>query len=204
MGRLIRWVSLGGLNVAELSGSALELMADWMRQYGDLPMDLADASLLWVAQEHGPRRIATLDRSDFGIVRLPGGESLENLLDHEHSVATCSPWQPQLALASRLPPTAAPRRSGGPIPRPPLAQGRSLKGTGAQQSTLSMPAKALPCSSYLTAGKASSGSSTTHTGVKLLGSGSRCYSLTTIAPQPPCRLQELGNQGHNGPRALPP
>jgi predicted nucleic acid-binding protein len=52
-----------------------------MRQYGDLPMDLADASLLWVAQEHGLRRIATLDRCDFGIYRLPGGESLENLLD---------------------------------------------------------------------------------------------------------------------------
>jgi len=44
-------------------------------------MDLADASLLWVAQVHGLQRIATLDRRDFGIVRLPGGESLENLLD---------------------------------------------------------------------------------------------------------------------------
>jgi predicted nucleic acid-binding protein len=56
-------------------------MAGWMRQYGDLPMDLADASLLWVAQKHGLRRIATLDRCDVGIDRLPGGESLENLLD---------------------------------------------------------------------------------------------------------------------------
>ena len=43
-------------------------MATWMRQYGDLPMDLADASLLWVAQQHW-------------IYRLPGGESLENLLN---------------------------------------------------------------------------------------------------------------------------
>lgn len=48
--------------------SALELMATLMRQYGGLPMDLADASPLWVAQQHG-------------IYRLPGGESLENLLD---------------------------------------------------------------------------------------------------------------------------
>ena len=52
-----------------------------MRQYGDLPMDLAVASLLWVAQEQGLRRIASLDRRDCGIYRLPGGESLENLLD---------------------------------------------------------------------------------------------------------------------------
>ena len=47
--------------VAELSGSALELMASWMRQHGDLPMDLADASQLWVVQEHGLRSIASLE-----------------------------------------------------------------------------------------------------------------------------------------------
>jgi predicted nucleic acid-binding protein len=45
-----------------------------------IPADQADASLLWVAQEHGIRRMATLDRRDFGIYRLPGGESLDNLL----------------------------------------------------------------------------------------------------------------------------
>ena len=79
--RFLEWVSLGGLSVAELSGSALELMASWMRQYKYLPMDLADASLLWIAHEHGLRRIATLDRRDFGVYRLPGGEGLENLLE---------------------------------------------------------------------------------------------------------------------------
>ena len=79
--RFLEWVSLGGLSVAELSGSALELMASCMRQYNDLPMYLADASLLWIAHEHGLRRIATLDRRDFGVYRLPGGEGLENLLE---------------------------------------------------------------------------------------------------------------------------
>ena len=79
--RFLSCVSLGGLNVAELSGSALELMASWMQQYGDLPMDLADASLLWLAHEHGLRRIATLDRRDFSIYRLPGGDGLENMLE---------------------------------------------------------------------------------------------------------------------------
>lgn len=78
--RVLEWVSLGGMSIPELRGSALELMASWMRQYDDLPMDLADASLLWLANEYGLRRMATLDRRDFGIYRLPGGESLENLL----------------------------------------------------------------------------------------------------------------------------
>jgi predicted nucleic acid-binding protein len=79
--RFLSWVALGGLSVADLTGSALEVMASWMRQYGDLPMDLADASLLWLAHEHGLRRIATLDRRDFGVYRLSGGEGLENLLE---------------------------------------------------------------------------------------------------------------------------
>lgn len=79
--RFLEWVSLGGLNVVELSGSALALMTGWMRQYGNLPMDLADASLLWLAHEHGIRCIATLDRRDFGVYRLPGGDGLENLLE---------------------------------------------------------------------------------------------------------------------------
>jgi predicted nucleic acid-binding protein len=78
--RVLEWVSLGGMSIPELRGSALELMARWMQQYDDLPMDLADASLLWLAHEYGLRRMATLDRRDFGIYRLPGGESLENLL----------------------------------------------------------------------------------------------------------------------------
>jgi hypothetical protein len=44
-------------------------------------MDLADASLLWLAQQSGIRRIATLDRRDFGVYRLPGGGILNNVLD---------------------------------------------------------------------------------------------------------------------------
>ena len=49
-----------------------------------IPAEVAPRFLSWVSLG-GPNvaelRIATLDRSDFGIVRLPGGESLENLLD---------------------------------------------------------------------------------------------------------------------------
>jgi len=52
---------LGGLNAAELSGPALELMASWMGQTSDFPMDRAEASRLWVAQEHGLWSIASLE-----------------------------------------------------------------------------------------------------------------------------------------------
>jgi predicted nucleic acid-binding protein len=79
--RFLEWVQIGGLQLAELPAAALLSIGPWMRQYGDLPMDLADASLLWLAQQSGIRRIATLDRRDFGVYRLPGGGILNNVLD---------------------------------------------------------------------------------------------------------------------------
>jgi predicted nucleic acid-binding protein len=43
-------------------------------------MDLADASLVRLAGELGISEVITLDETDFGIYRLPGGQRLTNLL----------------------------------------------------------------------------------------------------------------------------
>ena len=43
-----------------------------MEKYQDRPMDLADASLVALAEERGLREIFTLDRADFQIYRLHG------------------------------------------------------------------------------------------------------------------------------------
>lgn len=40
-----------------------------MKKYKDLPMDLADAALVAVAERERIRRIFTLDRRDFGVYR---------------------------------------------------------------------------------------------------------------------------------------
>lgn len=42
-----------------------------MRKYRDLPMDLADAALVAVAERARITRIFTLDRRDFAVYRLP-------------------------------------------------------------------------------------------------------------------------------------
>lgn len=49
-------------------------MRELMEQYQDLPMDLADASLVVTAETLGIRRIFTLD-SDFYVYRLKGREA---------------------------------------------------------------------------------------------------------------------------------
>ena len=47
-----------------------------MRQYADRPMDLADATLLVLAEQRKLRRIFTLD-SDFRIYQLQGRHHLD-------------------------------------------------------------------------------------------------------------------------------
>jgi len=61
----------GRLGIAELSRSAVERSARLMAKYADLPMDLADATLVALAEELGERRIFTLD-ADFEIYRIQG------------------------------------------------------------------------------------------------------------------------------------
>jgi predicted nucleic acid-binding protein len=53
-------------------------MAALMAQYRDTPMDLADASLVAVAESLRLRRVFTID-SDFYVYRLADGSALEVL-----------------------------------------------------------------------------------------------------------------------------
>lgn len=78
--RLLRWAAAGGLNVVEVPESVLSVIADWKEKYRNLPMDLADASLFWVAEQTGIRDILTIDLRDFAAYRLPGGKALTPVL----------------------------------------------------------------------------------------------------------------------------
>ena len=44
-------------------------------------MDLADASLVWLADRTGVNDILTLDERDFGVYRLTGGQRFRNVLE---------------------------------------------------------------------------------------------------------------------------
>lgn len=49
-----------------------------MDRYADQPVDLADATLVALAEERGDRRIFTLD-TDFRIYRFRGGQRFETI-----------------------------------------------------------------------------------------------------------------------------
>ncbi|HEX4953449.1 MAG TPA: PIN domain-containing protein [Thermoanaerobaculia bacterium] len=51
-----------------------------MEEYASLPMDLADASLVVLAEHLGHGRILSTDRRDFGVYRFKRHRPFENLL----------------------------------------------------------------------------------------------------------------------------
>ena len=75
---LWRLGSTGRLVLADLSEAAVERSARLMAKYADLPMDLAAATLVALAEERGQRRMFTLD-SDFSVYRINGRGRFETL-----------------------------------------------------------------------------------------------------------------------------
>ena len=52
-----------------------------MRKYADIPMDFADATLVWVAEQTGTERVLTLDRRGFSAFRFGKNRRFKLLLD---------------------------------------------------------------------------------------------------------------------------
>ncbi len=70
------WIASGALVLYDLTPRMVTRMPVLMEQYRDLPMDLADASLVALAEELRLRQVFTLD-SDFQVYRLPNGAAFE-------------------------------------------------------------------------------------------------------------------------------
>ena len=62
-------IQAGAVEILPLGTDDVDRMRELMRKYRDLPMDLADAALVRVAERERLRRIFTLDRRDFQIYR---------------------------------------------------------------------------------------------------------------------------------------
>jgi hypothetical protein len=69
-----------GVGVFTMTADHLPRLNALMRQYGDLPMDLADASLVLLAEELGEGRIVSTDERDFHAYRWKSQHPFCNLL----------------------------------------------------------------------------------------------------------------------------
>jgi predicted nucleic acid-binding protein len=61
----------GTVQLLPLEEEDIAPIKNLMEKYRDLPMDLADAALVRVAEREGLRRVLTLDQRDFNVYRLP-------------------------------------------------------------------------------------------------------------------------------------
>lgn len=68
-----------GFEILPLDIEDAPRMRALMKKYRDLPMDLADAALVAVAEREGLDRIFTVDRKDFNVYRLSGKRSFKIL-----------------------------------------------------------------------------------------------------------------------------
>lgn len=73
--RLMALADRGDLLLADIGPATLRRSRELMQRYADVPMDLADATLVALAEEQGLRRIFTVD-SDFYVYRLSTGRQL--------------------------------------------------------------------------------------------------------------------------------
>lgn len=81
--KTLGWVetlSTQGTGVFVMRADHLPRLTALMRQYADLPMDLADASLVLLAEEIGEGRIVSTDQRDFHAYRWKNQHPFRNLL----------------------------------------------------------------------------------------------------------------------------
>ncbi len=78
--RFLRWIKAGGATIVEIPADELGSIIRMIEKYRDRPMDLADASLIWLSGQSGVRDILSVDSGDFAIFRTPQGKPFQDLL----------------------------------------------------------------------------------------------------------------------------
>lgn len=78
---LLEDVASGELLVWDVPPAAAAEIGRLMRKYAALPMDLADASLVLLAEHLGHGRILSTDMRDFGACRWKNRKPFKNLLE---------------------------------------------------------------------------------------------------------------------------
>lgn len=75
---LLEWIHRGGLQIARLDRQHIARLVELCKKFDDVPMDLADASLIVTSEEHSINEILSID-SDFYIYRDIRDQYLTNL-----------------------------------------------------------------------------------------------------------------------------
>lgn len=78
--KFVQDLGRGCCDLIDVPHEALSDLHTLMLKYRDLPMDLADASMVWLAGHLGEGRILSTDLRDFGAYRWKNRKPFRNLL----------------------------------------------------------------------------------------------------------------------------
>ena len=76
----LKWIKLGGLKVEDIKTEEIDKIIKLSEKYSDIPMDLADATLIVTSERLGIKEIITID-SDYYIYRTTEREMLRNIFN---------------------------------------------------------------------------------------------------------------------------
>ena len=79
---LWEFIMRGGIEIQSLDVKMQFRCRELMKKYNDLPMDLADGTLVVLAESQGINEIFTLDHRDFKVYRISGRKRLKLLPSH--------------------------------------------------------------------------------------------------------------------------
>ena len=75
---VLQWIYRGGLELVQIDSPGIQRIIDLTEKYNDVPMDLADATLVVAAENLGIREIISID-TDFYIYRTVEKEMITNI-----------------------------------------------------------------------------------------------------------------------------
>jgi predicted nucleic acid-binding protein len=75
----LSWIAQGGVHLPVIEERDLEDMVKMMEKYTDIPMDFADATLVYLSHREGIEEIVSID-SDFDIYRTLKKKMVRNVL----------------------------------------------------------------------------------------------------------------------------
>ncbi len=76
----LKWIELGGLELYNITQNDIADIRIMMQKYIDIPMDFADATLMYIANKEKIKNIISID-NDFDIYRTLKKQNLNNLLN---------------------------------------------------------------------------------------------------------------------------
>jgi uncharacterized protein len=76
----VKWSERDGVSIFQLDHTHISRLTEFMQKYSDLPMDLADGTLLLAAESEGIRTVISIDR-DFYIYSNGKNIQLKNIFN---------------------------------------------------------------------------------------------------------------------------